>query len=155
MKSTILLAFLACLLASESHASIDIDRIPMESTQGVSEMFGTWTVTKVLCDDCKGRTPEEVGKNLTILPTSFFDPFSITCSADASYPNRQIPSKEVPKAFRLPANTKNIVPKIGNTIDSRLSCKDEDYARILFIGNGKAIYIFEGLDYLLEKKSSP
>lgn len=156
MKLAIALALLVGISASAGHAAVDVDAIPMGNPQGTPEMFGTWTVTKVLCRDCAGRRPEEVGTKFTFAPTSFTDPFSITC-ANASYPNRAIPGDQVMKVFgtNLPKSAKNLIPQKGSVIDARLACDKGPVGRVLFLGDGKAIYLYEGEDYFLERGKTP
>ncbi|MDG3439388.1 hypothetical protein [Nitrospirillum amazonense] len=154
----LLLAFALIFTASASNATADegVHVRPMGNTQGSLEMFGTWTITKVLCKDCADRRPEEVGTKLVFAPTSFTDPFSITC-ANASYPNRTIPGDQVMKLFgsNLPKSAKNLIPQKGSVIDARLACDKGPVGRVLFLGDGKAIYLYEGEDYFIERAKTP
>ncbi|TWB11835.1 hypothetical protein FBZ89_12822 [Nitrospirillum amazonense] len=156
MKLALTIAFLVGISVSVGHAAVDVDTIPMGNPQGAPEMFGTWTVTKVLCKDCAGRRPEEVGTKLILAPTSFTDPFSITCT-NASYPNRAIPGDQVMKLFgtNLPKSAKNLIPQKGPVTDARLACDKGPVGRVLFFGGDKAIYLYEGEDYFIERAKTP
>ncbi|WP_189043957.1 hypothetical protein [Aliidongia dinghuensis] len=128
---------------------------PMSTPQGTPEMFGTWTVTKVLCSDCQGRKTPEIGTQIVISDDSFNDPFSTNCATGASYPNRQLPWLSAIKLFKLPKGAHALASPKGTITDARLNCDDGPYARVLFIGQDRAIYIYEGEDYLIERAKTP
>ncbi|WP_145734205.1 hypothetical protein [Nitrospirillum pindoramense] len=131
----------------------DVALPPMANPQGSPEMFGTWTVTKVLCSQCKGRQPAEVGTEIILSGTAFTDPFSTTCASDVAYPNRALSSPEAVKLFKLPKGAQKLLPAGGTVIDTRLNCGGGPYARVLFLGDDKAIYLFESVDFLIERKA--
>jgi hypothetical protein len=117
-------------------------------------MFGTWVVTKVLCAHCAGEATPEIGAKLLIAKTRFQDPFSVTCDTGASYPNRIVTWAAAKTLFALPYPADGVAPKDGRATDTRLNCGGGPVARLLFLGNGTAIYLSEGEDYVLVRQAA-
>jgi hypothetical protein len=124
---------------------------PMPESHGTSEMFGVWTVVKVFCVNCQGRKTPEIGTKIVVLADSFSDPFSTKCATGASYPNRRLAWQAAINLFKLSKDARALVSPETTITDARLNCDGGPYARVLFIGQDHAIYIYEGENYLLQR----
>jgi hypothetical protein len=151
----LVIGFLFCLAIGAGTAQADSVPGQMGDAQGQPEMFGTWTVTKVLCANCQGEATPEVGSKLMIAKSAFQDPFSVSCSTAVSYPNRPLDWKDAQAMFALPQSARGFAPAGGRVLDTRLDCGGGPVARVFFLGGGRAIYLSEAEDYLIVRASKP
>jgi len=154
MVSRLICALLIILAVTGAPGAASADTAPgqMGNAQGLPEMFGTWTVAKVLCKGCQADATPEVGSKIVIGNGGFQDPFSVMCSAGVSYPNRELGWETAQKLFGLPPSADGLAPSGGNVVDARLDCGGGPVARVLFLGGGRAIYLAEAEDYLIVRK---
>lgn len=155
MKKRLIVAAVAAALIGLATVRADEASLPMSAPRGTPEMFGDWTVTKVLCTDCAGRTNPEVGTKIVLSDGAFKDPFSTDCAKGAAYPNRKLSWQTAFKLFNLPKDAHSLASPQDKITDARLNCDGGPVARVLFIGRDKAVYIFEGEDFLIERAKTP
>jgi hypothetical protein len=141
----------ATLIIGCSFAFAGETTAPMSESHGTSEMFGVWTVVKVFCVDCQRRKAPEIGTKIIVSADTFSDPFSTKCATGASYPNRRLVWQAAINLFKLPKDARALVSPETTITDARLNCDGGPYARLLFIGQCHATYIYEGENYLFQR----
>lgn len=131
------------------------------SSVNATDLIGTWLITSEFCNHCGVSPNADNGNKVVIAKSKYNDPYNFNCPAGAKYVLQDITNADAQQALGVP---RDVYPLAATPLTlARLECPAQagnapavpvTSAEMLLLGDGKAIYLWQGsTDFLMKRIS--